>query len=170
MRVLIRCLFCLMAVMLTGCAGYRLGPVNGAPAGARTIEIVPFNNQTLQPRLGDVLTQVLRQRIQKDATYQLAGGNPGDIVVSGVIRNYTHRGMGFLNRDASTPQNYRVTMTVHVIARERATGKKLLDCNVRGQTLINIGSDLASSELQGAPLVAADVADNITALLTEGAW
>jgi hypothetical protein len=163
-------LLCLLAAFLAGCAGYQLGPVNGAIAGGRTIEIQPFNDQTLQPRLGDAVTQAVRERIQADATCRLATDTPADIVVSGVIRNFNQRGLGFLNRDVATPQNYRVTMTVHVVARERATGKILLDRDVKGQALINIGSDLASSERQGAPLVAADAAQNIVALLTEGAW
>lgn len=170
MRILNSFLFCMLAAILTGCAGYRLGPVNGTTAGARAIEIQPFNNQTLQPRLGDALTQAVRERVQTDATYRLAGSEPGDIVVSGVIRNFNQHGLGFLNRDVSTPQNFRVILIVHVVATERATGKKLLDCDVKGQTLINIGSDLASSERQGAPLAAADAANNILALLTEGAW
>ena len=60
-------------------------PVNGAVAGEKSIEIVPFNNQTLQPRLGDAVTQALRERMQTDGTYRLATREPGDIVVTGVI-------------------------------------------------------------------------------------
>jgi hypothetical protein len=170
MRVLTIFLPCLAAVMLSGCAGYRLGSVDGVAAGARTVEVLPFNNQTLQPRLGDTLTQAMRERLQTDATYRLVTGSPGDITVSGIIHHYHREGLGYLNKDASTPQNYRVTMIVHVIARDRATGKLLLDRDVKGHALVNIGSDLASSERQAAPLVAADVAQNITTLLTEGAW
>jgi hypothetical protein len=160
----------LAALLIAGCAGYHLGPVNGGEAGARTVEIQPFNNQTLQPRLNDDLTQALRERIQTDATYQLTTSEPGDIVISGVIRNYHREGLGYLNKDASTPQNYRVTLIVHVVALDRATGKKLFDRDVRGHTLLSIGSDLASSERQAAPLAAADAAQVITSLLTEGMW
>ena len=55
----------LAALLLAGCAGYRLGPVNGAVAGEKSIEVLPFNNQTLQPRLGDAITQSLRERLQR---------------------------------------------------------------------------------------------------------
>lgn len=160
----------LLAVALCGCAGYRLGPVNGATAGAKTVEVKPFNNQTLQPRLGDALTQAVRERIQSDATYGLATSEPGDIEVSGVIRSYQREALGYLNNDASTPQNFRVGITVHVVARDRATGKLLLDHEVKGHTLVNVGPDFASSERQAQPLLAADVAQNIVALLAEGTW
>jgi len=161
---------CLAALMLAGCAGYQLGPVNGTRAGEKTVEIQPFNNQTLQPRLGDALTESLRERLQSDATYHLATREPGDVVVTGVIRQYTRQGLGFLSSDVATPENYRVDMLVHVTARERLTGKIILDKDVKGHTFVHIGNDLASAEMESLPLLAEDVAQNITEMLTEGAW
>jgi hypothetical protein len=157
-------------LLLAGCAGYHLGPVNGAIAGEKSIEVLPFNNQTLQPRLGDAVTQALRERLQTDGTYHLATRAPGDVVVSGVITHYNREGLSYLNNDVTTTENYRVGVIAHVIARDRATGKVLLDKNVNGYTLIHVGTDLADSERQSLPLLAEDLARNITELLTEGAW
>jgi len=162
---------CLAALGLAGCAGYHLGPVNGAVAGEKSIEVQPFNNQTLEPRLGDAVTESLRERLQTDATYRLATRREaGDVVVTGVIRQYTRQGLGFLSADVATPENYRVDLVVHVIARDRVSGKTILDKDVKGHTLVHIGDDLASAERQAMPLLAEDLAQNITELLTEGAW
>jgi hypothetical protein len=165
-------LFALMTAtgLLAGCAGYRLGPVNGVPAGEKSIEILPFNNQTLQPRLGDAVTRALRERFQADATYHLTTHGSGDIVVSGVITRYNREGLSYLNNDVTTTENYRVGAVAHVTVRERATDRLLLDKNVNGFTLIHVGTDLADSERQSLPLLAADLARNITELITEGAW
>ncbi len=160
----------LAALALAGCASYHLGPVNGVQAGEKSIEVLPFNNQTLQPRLGDALTQSLRQRLQTDATYRLATHGNGDVVVTGIIRQYTRSGLGYLNTDVITPENYRVDLAVHVIARDRVSGKMILEKDVRGHTFIHIGADLASAERQALPLLADDLAQNITEMLTEGAW
>ena len=160
----------LVALALAGCGGYRLGPVNGVEGGTKTVEVLPFNNKTLQPRLGDDFTQALRERFQADGTYRLTTGDPGDLVVSGVIFSYQREALGYLNADASTPQNFRVGATVHVIVRDRATGKVILDRDVKGHTLINVGSDLISSERQAGPMLAEDVAHNIVSLLAEGGW
>jgi hypothetical protein len=160
----------LAAVLLAGCASYHLGPVDHSVAGERSIEVAPFNNQTLQPRLGDALTQALRERLQTDATFHLATRDPGDIVVTGVIRSYQREGLSYLSTDVATPENYRVSVVAHVTARERASGKLLLDKDVKGHTLVHIGTDLASTERQAMPLLAEDLAQNITELLTEGAW
>jgi len=160
-----------LALLLAGCAGYHLGPVNpDVRAGEESIEIVPFNNQTLQPRLGAALTQALREQLQTDATYRLATRGPGDVIVTGVITSYGREAVSFLSADIATPLDYRVTMTAHVTARERATGKVLLDKNVTGDTLVHVSSDLESAERQAMPLLAQDLAQNITELLTEGAW
>lgn len=159
-----------LALALAGCAAYHLGPANGAVAGARSVEVLPFNNQTLQPRLGDALTQSLREDLQTDGTFQLAPPGTGDIVVSGVIRQYQRSGLAFLSTDSTTPENYRVEVVVHVTARDRASGKLLLDRDVKGHTLVHVGSDLASAERQALPLLSDDLAQNITELLTEGAW
>ena len=158
------------AVLLAGCAGYHLGPVNGAVAGEKSVEVLPFNNQTLQPRLGDAVTQALRERLQTDGTFHLATREAGDIVVSGVITRYNREGLSYLNNDVTTTENYRVEVIAHVIARDRATGKVLVDKNVNGYTLIHVGTDLADSERQSLPLLAEDLARKITELLTEGAW
>ena len=170
MRALNYFLPCLAALALAGCAGYRLGPVNGAQAGAKSIEVQPFNNQTLQPRLGDSITESLRERLQTDASYHLATHGQGDIIVTGIIRQYTRQGLGFLNTDVTTPENYRVDLMVHVTARDRLSGKLILDKDVKGHTFVHIGNDLASAEREALPLLAEDVAQNITEMLTEGAW
>lgn len=171
MRVLKFFLPCLAAVVVAGCAGYHLGPVNGAVAGEKSIEIQPFNNQTMEPRLGDAVTQSLRERLQTDATYRLVSRREsGDVVVTGVIRQYSRQGLGFLNTDVTTPENYRVDVVVHVVAVDRRSGKKILDKDVKGHTFVHIGDDLASAERESLPLLAEDLAQNISEMLTEGTW
>ncbi len=170
MRALRFCFSTLMACLLAGCAGYHLGPVNGAVAGDKSIQILPFNNQTLQPRLGDALTQSLRQRVQSDGTFRLVTHEPGDVVLSGVIHGYRRAAIGYLSTDAATPEDFSVEVLVHVTARDTASGKLLLDKEVRGHTLVHVGADLARAEMQAMPLLADDVAQNINELIGEGAW
>jgi hypothetical protein len=158
------------AFFFTGCAGYRLGPVNGEIPGDKSVEILPFNNQTLEPRLGVAVTQALREQIQTDGTYHLATHGAGDVVVTGNITSYGRQSLSYLSTDAITPENYRINVTAHVIARDRESGKIIFEKDVKGFTLVNVGTDLASSERQAFPLLAADLAHNVTELLTEGVW
>ncbi len=157
-------------VTLTGCAGYQLGPTNGLIAREKSIQIVPFANQTLEPRLTDAVTSQLRKVLQHDGTYQLATHDDGDVVVSGIITRFQRHEMSFVPTDILTVRDYRLSLTAQVTARDRTSGKIILDQPVTGYTLIRVGSDLTSTERQSLPLLAADLAKNVTALLVDGSW
>jgi hypothetical protein len=153
-----------------GCAGYKLGPTNGVAAGEKTVQIVPFSNKTLEPRLGDAVTEQVRKTVQRDGTYKLATREDGDILVSGVVTHYQRQELSFLPTDVLTVRDYRLILTAQVTARDRASGKVLLDQPVMGYTLIRVGNDLTSTERQALPLLAGDLAKNVTALLVDGTW
>jgi hypothetical protein len=155
--------------LLAGCAGYHLGPVNGETAGDKSVEVLPFNNQTLQPRLGDAVTQALREQLQVDTTYHLSD-DQADIVLTGVITGYARQGLSFSSEDVLTASNYRVSIVAHIKARDSHTGKLLLDKDITGYTLVHVGTDLASAERQALPLLAEDLAQKVTEQLSEGAW
>ena len=160
----------LVALGGSGCAGYKLGPVNGLAAREKSVQINPFDNQTLEPRLTDAVTSQLRKELQRDGTYQLATRNDGDIVVAGSIKSYQRFEVSFSSGDILTGRDFRLELGVQVTAHERSTGKVILDQMVKGTTLIRVTNDLTSSERQALPLLAADLAKNVTALLAEGSW
>ena len=159
-----------LAFALGGCAGYKLGPTGGQIAGEQSVQVNPFLNQTVEPRLGDTITQQIRKELQRDGTYRLASQNDGDIVVSGVINRYQRHEMSFVPDDVVTVRDYRISVTAQVTARERTSGKIIFDRPVTGYTLIRVGSDLVSTERQSLPLLATDLAKRVTALLAEGSW
>jgi len=160
----------LVALGGSGCAGYKLGPVNGLTAREKSVQVNPFDNQTLEPYLTDAVTSQLRKQLQRDGTYQLASHNDGDIVVSGSVTRYMRQEVSFSSSDILTVRDYRLELSAQVTARDRSTGKVILDQVVIGTTLIRVTTDLTSTERQALPLLAADLAKNVTALLAEGAW
>jgi Lipopolysaccharide-assembly len=167
----LRCLITACAAVVTGgCAGYTLGPTNGQAAGAKAVQVIPFSNQTIEPRLGDAVTEALRKQLQRDGTFHLATHGPGDIVVNGVVTRYERREISLAPNDLATPQDYRISMTARVTARERSSDKVLFDGPVTGNTLVRVGPDLQSTERQALPLLATDLANNVTALLVDGSW
>jgi len=159
-----------VTALVTGCAGYRLGPVNGQSAGARSVQINPIANRTVEPHLGEAITAALRKQVQRDATFRLATHGDGDIVVTGTVTNYHRKELSFVANDVLTVKDYRITLTAQITARERTSGRVLLDQPVTGQTLLRVGDDLASAERQALPLLAEDLARSVVALLAEGRW
>ena len=108
--------------LLAGCAGYRLGPSNGMAVGDKSVQIRPFANQTLEPRLTDALTQELRRELQRDGTFQLASSDDADIVVSGVITRYNRRELSLSPTDTLTVRDYRLSLTAQVTAQKPLQG------------------------------------------------
>src|SRR5208282_2589571 len=132
---------------LSGCA-YELGSANGLAAHGRSLQIRPFLNQTVEPRLTDAVTAELRRAVQQDGTFKLATHEDGDLVASGAIIRYTRQELTFKPSDVLTVSDYRLALTAHVTVRDRTTGQVVLDRPVTGYTMIRVGYDLPSSERQ----------------------
>lgn len=159
-----------LAVVLGGCAGYRLGPTGGQTAGEKSVQIVPFANRTPEARLADSVTAALRKEVQRDGTFRLVTHDAGDIVVSGAVVRYDRRAISLVPNDVATAQDYNVSLTAQVTARERCSDKVIFDQAVTAHTLVIVGQDLPSSERQALPLLATDLARRVTALLADGSW
>lgn len=163
-------LLLLGALLSSGCAGYRLGPTGGQVAGARSVRVDLFRNETFEPRLTEAVGTALRRTLQQDGTYRLSTRGEPDIILSGVITEYRRSGISFEPRDVITPRDFQIRLAAKVTATERSTGRVLLDREVGGRTTIRIGPDLASAERQAVPSLAEDLARNVTSILADGTW
>ncbi len=155
---------------LGGCAGYRVGPTNGQAAGARSIQVNPFQNETKEPRLIEPVVSALRKSLQQDGTFRLNTRGEGDIIVNGVLLRYEREGVSFQPNDILTARDFQIRLVARITALDRSTGKTILEREVAGRTTLRFGADLANAERQGVPLLAEDLAKNITSLLADGTW
>ena len=87
-----------------------------------------------------------------------------------MVVNYVRVPLAFQPSDALTVTDYSLKLMAQVTARERHTGKILLNRSVGGSTLVVVGSNLTSAERQALPLLAQDFAKNATALLADPPW
>ena len=157
-------------VFFAGCAGYKLGPSTGVPAGARSVQVNPFQNQTLEPRLSEPVTMALRKQIQRDGTYKLETSGTADVLIMGILTDYKRAAISYQPGDIITVRDYRLTVTAKVTARERGTGKLLFEKNVSGQTLLRAAIDIPSAERQAISSIADDLARKAVSLLVDGDW
>jgi hypothetical protein len=153
-----------------GCAGYRLGPTNGLAAGSRSIQINLFKNDTWEPRLTESIAISLRRWIQRDGTYALATDGDASIILDGVITEFNRSPVSFQPSDVLTVRDYEVTIYAEFTATERATGRVITSSKAWGRTTVRAGADLVAAERQAAPLLAENLARNITSILVDGTW
>jgi len=161
---------CLALLLLSGCAGYHLGPTNGMKAGERSIEVQAFQNKTGEPRLIEAVTSSLRKTLQQDGTYKLDTKGDGSVIVTGTLVRYDRSGVTFQPADIRTVRDYNVSLTARIKVMDRNSGKVMLERNITGRTTLRAGSDLASVERQELPNLAEDLARNITSALVDGSW
>ncbi len=157
-----------MLVGLAGCAGYRLGPVNGAVAGARSVQVKFFENETLEPRLIAAVNHSLRQQLQQDGTFRVE--SEGDLVFSGVLKNFTRNGVNYKPDDILAVQDYSLQLTAQVTVTDRVTGQVMLEREVVGSSLVRVSTDFASGQRQAIPLIANQIALRATSIIADGEW
>jgi hypothetical protein len=165
-----RTLLPILALALAGCAGYKLGPTNGIPAGSRSITIEPFANRTHEPRVTEYVAISMRKLLQQDGTYRLQTSGRPDILVSGEISRFQRVGLAFQTNDVLTPSEYSLSLVARVVAVDTHSGKTNFDREVSGLTYILIGNDQSSAERQAMPLLADSLARKAVALLVDGTW
>ena len=162
--------FLAATVMVSGCASYRLGPVNPAIPAGQGIEVGLFQNATPQPGLTESVNASIRRELQRDGTFELATGGDGDVLLTGNITAYRRSAVSFQPRDILSVRDFEVELATRILAAEKATGKVLIDHELTGRTTVRLGGDLASAERQALPLLANDLARKTVALLAEGEW
>lgn len=163
---------CLLATfwLTAGCAGYRLGPTSQLAARARSACVLPFTNQTLEPRLPEAVQSALRHSLNQEGTFRPARQRDADILISGTLLSYERTPVAFASRDIRTVTDFDARLTARVRAIDRLSGRTLVDQEVHGRTIIRIIGDQPSAERQALPIIAADLSRNITALLVDGDW
>jgi len=165
-----RLLPAVLAAALAGCAGYHLGPSSGLPEGSLSVQVRPFVNHTTEPRISEYLVSSLRRRFQQDGTYQLQNSGTADIVITGEIIRFERGAISYTTNDVLTPQEYTLTLTANVMARDGFSGKVSLNRAVTGRTFIRGGNDLPSAEREAMPNLADDLARNAVSILVDGPW
>ena len=116
------------------------------------------------------MTSALRKEIQRDGTFRLVTSGTADIVVTCELFRYDRNEVSFVPGDIVTARDYHVSLIARVNAKETSTGKTILTREFTGNALMRLGTDLPSVERQTSPLLAADLARQITAALADGAW
>ena len=150
-----------------GCA-YKLGPTNDQVAGAQTIAIDYFPNQSLEPQLTDLVATAVRREVQRDGTFKLSSRGAADIVVSGTIISYGRLPIGSKRDDVLTPTDYDVKITAKVRA-VRGT-QTVYEGEVSGSAQVVFNADLNNAERENNPVAAENLARNLISAIANGSW
>lgn len=158
-----------LAVLLSGCAGYHLGSIKPyAMRDIHSIAIPTFKNDTLVPRAEVLVTDTVIKQIQQDGSYRIASGNEdadatlkGEIFRVGRTPARSVRG----NVLATTEFNFTLVVRYKLVDKQ---GHELAGGDAGGSTSFFVSSDVNTDERQALPLAAESLAKNLTSQLSEG--
>ncbi|HEX7518419.1 MAG TPA: LptE family protein [Chthoniobacterales bacterium] len=159
----------LLALLLSGCAGYRIGPAT--PAYLRqihSIAVPTFRNATLVPRIEVLVTGTVIKQFQQDGTFRIANEDNADATLKGEIvlvgRSPARSVRG--NVLATTEFNLSLRVRYTLVGRD---GKTIAGpSEAAGLTSFFVGADVSTDERQALPLAAEQLAGRLVSQLSEG--
>ncbi len=180
----------LCSLVFPGCAGYQLGAVKpSAYANIEKLYVPTFKNETLEPRLGVLVTNAVISGLQQDGTYQISTKEESDAVLVGSIRTIRRAQQRSTQTEVLQSRELLETMEITFHLEDPTTGKELSSVNpfginatdnqtaagqrtrsgtVFGQTSLFLDRNFELSERQALALAAQDAAEQIVTQLAEG--
>ena len=153
-----------------GCAGYHVGTTNGRIAGARSVQVKYFDNETFEPRLATAVNRAMKREFQKDGTFSLETQSEGDLVVTGKLIGFRRNGVSYKPGDVLTVQDYTMELAAEITVINSATGVEIFRETITGTSTVRVGNDLTAGQRQAVPIIAAKLAEQAVLHFVDGDW
>jgi hypothetical protein len=159
-----------LALLLSGCAGYRVGNISGRELqGVRSIYVPVVRNVSLEPDIQVQATNAIIRRFDADGTLETQQSGNADAELDVTITNVQRVPIRSSTGDILVTAEYQLTIEATVTFINRKLGRKIFEnTGVSGSTDFFTQSDIIEGERQALPLACDDLANNTVKLVTEG--
>ena len=158
----------MLAFLLGGCAGYKLGPAKPAYlAQVHSIAVPTFGNITLSPRIEVLVTNTVIKQFQQDGTFRIVNEDQADAVLKAEIGAVGRAPARSVRGNVLSTTEFALSLSVKysLVGRD---GKAITGGGASGNTSFFVGTDVATDERQAMPLAAEDMAKQLVSQLSEG--
>jgi len=158
------------AVLLTGCASYRLGSVGGKNIqGVGSVYIPVVKNETLEPSIDVSTTAEIIRTFDQDGTLKTSQSPDADAQLDVTLVSAGRDAMTMERLDSQAGNQFQITLTARVTFMNRRLGKKVFDnVTVTGSNTYIVQGDQVEAERQALPMAEEDLAKHIVSLVVEG--
>ena len=170
-RVLSRAaaLLAVPVLMLTGCAGYTVGPLKPARlASINTIAVPTFKNMTLEPRSSVLITNEVVKRLQNDGSYKVASTTAADAVLKGTLVEIRRRPLRSARFNTLRTREMEFEIFIDFTLEDARTREVLADGKARGSSNIFLDENFQLTERQALNEAATEAARDLVTRLSEG--
>jgi outer membrane lipopolysaccharide assembly protein LptE/RlpB len=145
MKFRIKKLFLLSTFLLIAGCGYHLvGTGTTLPSHLKTIAIPVFENKSSQPNIHRDITNSIRQSFINDGRLKVVNTSKADLVMKGVINNYTLQAVSFTAEDVA--REYYVQLGGGIDVQDRVKKKRFLKQNFTTKWDFQTEADVINSE------------------------
>lgn len=157
------------AFLVSGCSGYKIGPIQPTyMAGIESLAVPTFRNETLEPRLEMLVTNTVIQQLQNDGTYKVKREEDADAVLEGIIEKVERRRARGVRGNVLLTREFDIIVRIRYRVVRPSTGEILADRMTDGRTSFFINQDLQQDERQAIPLAAEEAALRLVSEISEG--
>lgn len=164
-----------IAIMMSGCAGYQVGPIKPTPMkNVQRICVQNFKNDTLEPRVEVLLTNAVIKQIQQDGTYEVTDEAHADVILTGTLNELIRRPARSFRSNILQTREYQLYLRGRFTVTNINTGVVLENRPFTGTTSFfvtgssPIAADSNQDERQAIPLAAEDMAVRMVSQISEG--
>lgn len=160
-------LICLAAFAVSSC-GYRLGGVKpDNMKNMNTFAVEMFENNTVQPNVGMLMTTAMANTLQSDGTYRMAPRNEADFIVKGVVTDIERKSLITNTEDTYISREIGLTVNVDYEIIDRKAGRVIRSGSSSGNgSYYNQGVNTVSAMDTALSYATRRLADSITLNLT----
>ena len=157
-----------LCLVLSGCAGYRLGAQKPSQLShIQRLAIPTVENLTLEPRLGVLVTNAIIKQVQNHGSYEIVNRRQADAVLVGTVRNI-YRSQ-FRSDRTNILRTSQMLMTIEIQYRiEDHNGKVLHNNYANGESYVILDANVQISETQALEDAAQRAAINLANDISEG--
>lgn len=157
-------------MVLSGCAGYRVGNVSGRNLqGVRSVYVPMVKNASLQPDVQPLVTNAIISRFNDDGTLTVSQNNNADSELDVTVTSVTETQVSNSVNDINITTQYQINMQATATYVNRRLGRKIFEnVQVSGITNFFTQANIQEGIRQAIPLAAQDLANHTVKLVTEG--
>lgn len=154
------------ALMLFGCAGYRVGSALDPAIKTVSLSVV---NKTDEPSIEVAVMKALRAELQMDGRLEVCSAEEADAVLSVTLKNFTLDALSFNRKQGSLAEEYRVIIKAAVVFSNAESGEVILESpGLQGEAEFPYVGDLTSGKRAVMSKAAQDLARKIVSTMTTG--
>jgi len=163
-------LLALPLLLLSSCAGYRLGGVKPASLSAvNTISVPMFKNETQHPRAEALATSAVAAALSQDGTYKIASSDNADAILEGRLQKISYTSIRGSRLDTLLPEELHNEVEIAWVLKDAKDPTKVLATGKSaGRSQLFVDSNLQTARNNALPDALERAGESLVSTLANG--